>query len=62
MAKPTETIAVHTASVDPAADFDSALKCFRGGGRKFPGWKTTYPMDDPTNEPDLWIKNSVPVL
>jgi hypothetical protein len=62
MATITNKMAVQTASVDPTADFDGALARVMSGARDVPGWKTTYPMDDPTNEPDLWIKNSVPVL
>ena len=42
-----------------------ALPRVRAGGRAarvVPGWKATYPLDDPANEPDLWTRIAAPVV
>ena len=42
-----------------------ALPRVRAGGRAaraVPGWTATYPLDDPANEPDLWIRIAVPIV
>ncbi len=42
-----------------------ALPRVRAGGRAaraIPGWKATYPMDDPATEPDLWTRIAVPIV
>jgi hypothetical protein len=60
----TDTMAVITPYADAARrrDLDRALALVMSGVREVPGWKTTYPLDDPANEPDLWIRSAAPVL
>jgi len=65
----SDTIAVMTAGVDAVLrrvpDLARALTSIGSGGqaaREVPGWRATYPMDDPANEPDLWIREAAPIL
>ena len=42
-----------------------ALPRVRAGSRAaraVPGWKTIYPLDDPANEPDQWIRIATPIV
>ena len=53
---------------DPALKPDLmlvALPRVKAGGRAartIPGWKATYPLDDPANEPDLWARIAEPIV
>jgi hypothetical protein len=46
-------IATDTAAAKVATQLIAHLG--RGVNREVPLWRTSYPMDDPTYEPDLWI-------
>ena len=42
-----------------------ALPHIKAGGRAarlVPGWKATFPMDDPATEPDLWTRIATPIV
>ena len=74
----TDTLIVLTAGVgellergaggDPTLKSDLmlvALPHIKAGGRaarSVPGWKATFPLDDPANEPDLWARIAVPIV
>ena len=49
----------------PLPDLDRALVIVMSGGpaaRSVRGWRATLHADDPTTEPDLWIRRTRPIL
>jgi hypothetical protein len=49
----------------PLPDLDRALAIVTSGGpaaRSVLGWWATFHADDPTTEPDLWIRRTCPIV